>query len=96
MKYTTIQLLNMTEEERSAICHDECDTSRCPFKKSLRPYREDGYCLADTFRLSSKWLREIDFNIEHLQEEIQDLKIDRKHYEKLINKFKKEITNGSN
>ena len=90
-KYTTKQLLNMSQDEIDKICGIKCDTNKCPFKKSLRKYRFDGYCLKQTKELAESWIPQAYQDIEYYKQCINDAKSDIKFYNKAKKVFDKEL-----
>lgn len=91
MKYTTKELLEMSDEALENICHSECETKYCPFKSSLRKLREDGICVKHTYKSLDKWINEDTIEIEGYKEEIEKIKDRIKRYKKWKTKMEKEL-----
>lgn len=88
MKYTTKELLNMTDDEIIDICNNKCETSKCPFKPSLRKCRENVCCVVTTYKMIDKWISEVDNWISEDEGEIERLKDEIKEFEECIKKYK--------
>ena len=93
MKYTTEELFNMTDDEIIDICGNKCETSKCPFKPSLRKYREDGFCVVTTYEMIDKWISEDESKIEYLKDDIKELEEGIQRYKKWKKVFEKELEN---
>lgn len=91
MKYTIKELFEMNVNELEKICNFECETSKCPFKLSLRTLREDGFCIKDTYRCIDKWVKEDSTEIESLESRIRFLKKRIKWYKNIKNTINKEL-----
>lgn len=91
MKYTTKELLEMSDEALENICHSECETKGCPFKSSLRKLMEDGICVKYTYKSLDKWINEDTIEIEGHKEEIEKIKERIKRYKKWKTKMEKEL-----
>ena len=92
MKYTTKELLEMPNEKIETICKQRCDT-KCPFKKSLRKYREEGFCIKRTYENVDRWIYDDKVEIYQLEDNIAVLKERIKRYETLKKLIKKELEN---
>lgn len=94
-KYTTKQLMLMTNKERESICRCNCETKYCPFKKSLWKYREDGWCIAETYLHSKAWIEEDNQEISDILNdaklEISRAKLRIKRYKALQKTINKEL-----
>ena len=93
MKYTTKELFNMTNEELNKICKNQCETKKCPFKPSFRKYREDGFCIKDTYHCIDGWISEDEDNIKYLKDEIKNLEKRIQRYKTWKKVFEKELEN---
>ena len=78
----TKQLLEMNQNDIEEICNGACETNQCPFKKSLRECREDGFCIKQTYHNIDRW-------IEEDEDDIQDLKDDIRIIRERIAKYKR-------
>jgi len=78
----TKELLSMNQNDIEEICNGSCGTNQCPFKKSLRECREDGFCIKQTYHNIDRWIKED-------ERDIQDLKDDIKIIRQRINKYKR-------
>ncbi len=96
MKYTTEELLSMTEEDILANCNGMCVTGPCLFKKKLRECREDGFCVARSYQLIDRWIEEDKAEINSLETEIDIIKSRIKKYKKWKNKIEKDIKDEQN
>ena len=90
-KYTTKQLMNMCQDTIDAICNVKCDSKKCLFKKSLRKYRIDGYCLKDIPEVVKRFIIEVEEDIKTHQEKIKELKEEKRFYQNAIKAFEKEM-----
>lgn len=93
MKYTTKELFNMTDAEIIDICKEKCETSKCPFKPSLRKCREDGFCIVSTYEMIDNWIEYDEGKIELLEDEIKELKEGIQRYKKWKKVLEKELAN---
>lgn len=91
MKYTTKELFNMTNEELYKICSGQCETKKCPFKPSLRKYREDGFCVVATYEYIDGWISEDEGKIEYLKDDIKELEEGIQRYKQWKKIFEKEL-----
>lgn len=91
MKYTTKELINMSNAEREEICKCRCEEKGCPFKKSLWKYREDGYCIADVYKRADRWIKMEHAEINHYLNAIKKRKEMIKHYKKAKKVLDKEM-----
>ncbi len=91
MKYTTKELMSMTQEEIHEICDGQCETKRCLFKKSLWKYLFDGYCLRDTIQRAKIDIVYIESDILVAKKQIREYKEEIKFNEKRIKAIEKEI-----
>lgn len=95
MKKSIKEIMQMSKEDIERICWGDCETNRCLFERSWWKYREDGYCIKETFEKSEKWIEIDDQNIarekENYQNNVKFFKNRQKRYKKLIEKIKKEL-----
>lgn len=91
MKYTTKELFEKPQEEIDSICGGRCGTDRCLFKKSLRKYRVDGFCLKDTISLTKKDITYTESGIHYAEKRINDLKNRIEFDKERIKAFEKEL-----
>ena len=66
----TKELLEMNQNDIDEICNGACGTNQCPFKKSLRECREDGFCIKQTYKNINRWIEEDEENIQNLKDTI--------------------------
>lgn len=91
MKYSTKELLNMNLIDIIDICHGNCETKNCLFKKSLREFREDGFCISQTYKFIDGWIEEDESQIKSLEIKKDTIKKRIKKYKNWKKKIEKEI-----
>ena len=87
----TKQLLKMNQNDIEEICNGACETDQCPFNKSLRTCREDGFCIKQTYRNIDRWISEDEDYIQNLKNKIRITKERIAKYKR----WKKKIDNWS-
>lgn len=87
----TKELLSMKQEDIDCLCNGNCETNQCPFKKSLRKCREDGFCIKQTYHNIDRWIREDQCEIEVLKNEVRIIKDRIKKYKQWKKKIEKEL-----
>lgn len=91
-KYTTEELLAMDDDYiYENICNYQCDKKICPFKKSLRDCREDGFCINRSYKAIDKWIKEDEEIISDLEIQLSKVKNRISKYNKWKKKFAKTI-----
>lgn len=93
----TKQLLKMSQDDIEHLCNGNCETNQCPFKKSLRECREDGFCIKQTYHSIDRWIKEDKREIEDLEnrikKEVKIIKNRIKKYKQWKKKIEKELEN---
>ena len=87
----TKQLLEMNQNDIEEICNGACETDQCPFKKSLRECREDGFCIARTYKNIDRWIEEDERDIQDLKDDIRIIKERISKYKRWKKKINKEL-----
>lgn len=93
-RLSTKQLMQMSLEQIYQICGSDGCFKNCPFKKSLHKYREDGFCIKETYEKADEWIEEDEISIKCMESWIKSYKDRIKRYKKLKQKISKEIEVG--
>ena len=89
----TKQLFKMNQDDITEICNGACGTSQCPFKKSLRGCREDGFCIKQTYHNIDKWILNDEYDIKNLKDDIKIIRQRIMKYRRWRKKINKELEN---
>ena len=87
----TKELLEMNQNDIDEICNGACGTNQCPFKKSLRECREDGFCIKQTYKNINRWIEEDEENIQNLKDTISLIRKRIANYKRWKGKLENEI-----
>ena len=95
MKYSTAEILNMCDEDIDNLCQGDCGTKNCLFKKFLRKYRENGFCIKQTYLNLDGWIKQDQDEIQEYLYEIKRIKARIKKYKKFKRIMEKEVNNNN-